>query len=89
MKEAKEFRVSSKSEVGKVAGAIAKSISDGYSVIVKAIGAGAVNQMVKSCIVARGMVASNGKDLYFSMGFDNESINQEKYTCIKFFSKVE
>lgn len=35
----------------------------------RGIGAGAVNQMVKACIVARGYVASRGVDLIVRPGF--------------------
>ena len=57
------LRVSASSPVPNVASAIAHAIYDNKSVKVRAIGAGSVNQAVKSIAVARGFAAPKGYDL--------------------------
>jgi stage V sporulation protein S len=69
-KEVKPIRVSGKSPVPQLAGSIVKTIEDGYDVEVRAIGASAVSQMYKGIAVARGTLASKGKDLLIKPGFD-------------------
>lgn len=68
-KEAKQIRVSGKSPVPQLAGSIVKSIEDGYNLEVRAVGASAVNQMYKGIAVARGTLATKGKDLLIKPGF--------------------
>lgn len=65
----KQIRVSGKSPVPQLAGSIIKSVEEGYSVEVRAVGASAVNQMFKSIAVARGTLATKGKDLLIKPGF--------------------
>ena len=65
----KQIRVSGKSPVPQLAGSIILSIEEGNSVEVRAIGAGAVSQMYKAIAVARGTLASRGKDLLIKPGF--------------------
>ena len=69
-KEVKQIRVSGKSPVPQLAGSIVKSIEDGFTLEVRAVGASAVNQMYKAIASARGVLASKGKDLYIKPGFD-------------------
>jgi stage V sporulation protein S len=57
------LKVSATSQPKAVAGAIAAILRGGKNVEVQVIGAGAVNQAVKSIAVARGYVAPNGIDL--------------------------
>jgi stage V sporulation protein S len=68
-KETKQIRVSGKSPVPQLAGSIVKSIEDGFTLEVRAVGASAVNQMYKGIAVARGTLASKGKDLLIKPGF--------------------
>ena len=68
-KEVKQIRVSGKSPVPQLAGSIVKSIEDGYTIEVRAVGASAVNQMSKGIAVARGTLATKGKDLLIKPGF--------------------
>lgn len=79
------LKVAGRSEVDKVAGSIVKNIQEGITVTVTAIGAGAVNQMLKSATIARSMIASNGYDLFFTSGFSTEIINGEEKTALKLF----
>lgn len=78
------LKVSAKSVVNKVAGAIAELVREGKTVEVHAIGAGAVNQSIKALATARGFVASNGLDLTFVPAFIDVQIEGEERTAIKF-----
>ena len=53
------LKVSSKSNPNSVAGAIAGIIAEKGKVELQAIGAGAINQVVKAIAIARGFVAGN------------------------------
>lgn len=84
-----ELRAASRSNPSKVAGAIVKYIDEGGRVSVKAIGAGAVNSMMKAVTIARSMAASVGYDLSFVSGFVDEMIEGEKKTALKVFIRTE
>tara|TARA_R100000152_G_C6730449_1_gene155188 strand:+ start:230 stop:505 length:276 start_codon:yes stop_codon:yes gene_type:complete len=79
------LKVSGGSQANKVAGSVVKNIDEGKKVVLKAIGAGAVNQMIKSITVARSMIASTGRDMYFTSGFSTEIIEGEEKTCLLIF----
>jgi stage V sporulation protein S len=78
------LRVSSKSEPKSVAGAIAAILRNGESVAINAIGAAAVNQVVKSIAVARGYVAPNGIDLVSIPAFSQLEVDGKEKTSIRF-----
>jgi stage V sporulation protein S len=63
------FRISSSSNVIKTSDAILKSIQEGKRLELQALGAGAVNQAVKSIAAARGKLASSAIDLFCAIGF--------------------
>lgn len=69
-KSKKSIKVSSTSSVPQLSGSIVISIEEGCAVEVRAVGAGAVNQMYKAIASARGVLATKGKDLYIKPGFD-------------------
>ena len=82
-----ELKVSSKSEVKKVAGAIAKSVrsrKENEEITIQAIGAGAVNQTVKSIGIAREYLKPEGFDISTSINFTDVEFNGNKETAIKF-----
>lgn len=79
-----ELKVAGKSSVAGVAGSIVKSIEDRKDVELKAIGASAVNQMVKAVATARGILASKGVDILIKPGFSETIINDEEKTMILF-----
>lgn len=81
------LKVSTKSEVNKVAGAIAHVVTKDGKVEIQAVGAGAVNQALKAIIIARGFVATVGEELVCTPGFMDVTIEEEKKTAIKI--KVE
>lgn len=65
------IRVSSGSDVQAVAGSIAKSMMEKDEIVIRVVGAAAVNQAVKSVAIARGYVAPTGRDMVCRIGFTN------------------
>lgn len=63
------LRVAGTTNVQGLATSIAQSIYEGNPPVLRAIGAGAINQAQKALAVARGIVASCGYDLYVKPGF--------------------
>ena len=77
------LKVSSKSNPNSVAGALAGVIREKGSAEIQAIGAGALNQAIKSIAVARGFVAPSGIDLVCVPSFTDVKIDGEERTAIK------
>ena len=77
------LKVSSKSNPNSVAGALAGVIREKGSAEIQAIGAGALNQAIKSIAVARGFVAPSGIDLVCIPSFTDVNIDGEERTAIK------
>lgn len=65
------LKVSTKSDVRKVAGAIVSILLEGKDVFLDVIGAGALNQAVKAVAVARSFTITSGMDLLISPSFTN------------------
>ena len=82
--EKKVLTISSGSPTKETAGSIVKSFfDDGVSDIeLRAIGAGAVNQMFKAMATARSIFAQKGLDMYCRPGYDEIEINNEKRTVM-------
>lgn len=78
------LKVSSTSQPKSVAGAIAAIARNADVAEVQTIGAGAVNQAVKSIAIARGYVAPNGIDLICVPAFSQIEVDGEQKTSIKF-----
>lgn len=78
------LRVSTQSNPKAVAGALAAVLRAQGEVEVQAIGAGAVNQVVKAIAIARGYVAPNGIDLVAVPAFTEVQIEGAARTAIKF-----
>lgn len=74
----KVLKVSGKSLPKNVAGATAHAIREDGETVLSAIGAGAVNQAVKSIAIARAMVASEGIDLWCVPGFLDQTLEDGK-----------
>ena len=77
------LKVSSKSNPNSVAGAIANVFREKGKVEVQAVGAGAINQAIKSIAIARGFVAPTGKNLICIPAFQDITIDNEERTAIK------
>lgn len=63
------LKVSSTSRPASVAGAIVKQLEEGNKSILQCVGAGAVNQAVKSVAIARGYITPLGYDLHMVPAF--------------------
>ncbi|MFF7676658.1 stage V sporulation protein S [Actinacidiphila glaucinigra] len=59
----KEFRVKSVTPPPELGSAIAHAIKSGHQVVLEAVGAGAINQAVKSIPIAQSFVSSFGTKL--------------------------
>lgn len=81
-KSHKVIKVSSSSSVPQLSGSIIISIEENKEVEVRAVGAGAVNQMYKAVASARGVLATKGKDLYIKPGFDETTENGSAKTVM-------
>lgn len=85
-----EYKVSGSSNVKAVAGSIAHTLkgdgnTEASNVILSCCGASALSQAVKAIAVARGFLASNGRDAIVKPGFDTTTIAGEERTVIKLF----
>jgi stage V sporulation protein S len=78
------LRVSAGSNPQSVASAIAHAIYDTRKVMVRAVGAGAVNQAVKAMAIARGYVAPRGLDLTVKPGFTTIESRDGEISAIVF-----
>lgn len=78
------LKVSANSQPKSVAGAIAAIVRNNQGVEMQTIGAGAVNQAVKSIAIARGYVAPNGIELVTIPAFSQLEVDGEIKTSIKF-----
>lgn len=81
------LKISSKSEPNLVAGAIAGLIKEYNKAELHAIGAGALNQAIKSIAIARGYVAPSGIDLVCIPAFTEVEVEGETRTGIKLIVK--
>ena len=78
------LRVSANSSPNSVAGAIASVVRSNGQAEIQSVGAGAVNQAVKSIAVGRGYLAAVGLDLVCFPEFSSVDINGEMRTAMKF-----
>ncbi len=78
------LKVSSSSQPKSVAGAIAAILRSNNAAEIFTIGAGAVNQTVKSIAIARGYVAPNGIELVCIPAFSQAEVEGEMKTGIRF-----
>lgn len=79
-----ELRVAARTPTAELASAISHALYDGKKVILRAIGAGAVNQAVKGLVVAQGYVAQRGLVLANRPGFVTVPMEGEERTAIVF-----
>ncbi len=77
------IKVSTRSRSTSVAGAIAGVIREYGRAEVQAIGAGAVNQAVKACAIARGYLALDGIDVVSIPAFTEVSIDGQERTAVR------
>ncbi len=89
MKETIVLKIRNDSEPNKVAGAICAMLQEDKNIELQAIGAGAVNQAVKSIATARGYVAPLGVNLYCIPAFTTVDVESQERTGIKFIIREE
>lgn len=89
MKETLILKIKSESNSNSVAGAIVAHLKENKKVELAAIGAGAVNQAVKSIATARGFIAPLGINLSCIPAFTDVEVEGEERTGIKFILKEE
>ena len=77
------LKVSAKSNPNSLAGALAGVMREKGGAEIQAIGAGALNQAIKSVAIARGFVAPGGIDLVCVPAFTDIQIEGEERTAIK------
>ncbi len=77
------LKVSAKSNPNSVAGALAGVLREKGAAEIQAIGAGAINQAVKSVAIARGFVAPGGMDLVCIPAFTDIMIENEERTAVR------
>jgi len=77
------LKVSANSKPNSVAGALAGVLREKGSAEIQTIGAGALNQAIKSVAIARGFVAPGGIDLVCIPAFTDIQIDGEERTAIK------
>jgi stage V sporulation protein S len=79
-----ELRVAAKTATAELASAISHAVYDGKKVVLRAIGAGAVNQAVKALAVASGYTAQRGLSLANRPGLVTVPIDGEDKTAVVF-----
>ena len=79
------LKVGSQSDPNKVAGALAGTIREAGKAEMQTIGAGALNQAVKSIAIARGFLAPSGIDLVCYPAFVDVDIDGSERTAIRLF----
>ncbi len=79
------LKVSSKSNLHKVAGALAGSIREDGRAELQTIGAGSLNQAIKAISVTRSFFTPKGIDLICTPGLLNLEIDGETKTVIRLY----
>ena len=82
------LKVSSKSNSTKVAGALANILKKDKKVDVQVIGAGALNQLIKSIIICRGLLAPTGNNISCVPSFVETTIDDKEKTAIRILIEI-
>lgn len=77
------IKVSAESRTTAVAGAIAGIVREQKHAEVQAIGAGAVNQAVKACAIARGYLEGDGLNVICIPSFTEVQIDGKERTALR------
>lgn len=77
-----EFRVSKNTDINSLSSAIFTNMKNIEKLELKCIGAGALNQAIKSIATARGMSNSCGFDLVVRPNFEEVTIQGEEKTAL-------
>lgn len=63
-------------------GALIRYLEEGHSVVLRAVGAGAVNQAVKAVAIARQHLIRQSKEILAAPGFEMVSIEEVERTAV-------
>lgn len=77
------MKVSSNSIPSKVAGALTSLLREHEKVQIQVIGAASLNQAMKAIAIARGYVASSGKEIYCVPSFYDLLIEHQTITSLR------
>ena len=83
------LKISSKSNVNSVAGALTAQIKECGKSEMQVVGAGALNQAIKAIAIARGFVAPIGINLVCIPAFTEVEIDNENKSAIKLIVREE
>lgn len=78
-----QIKVASSSNVSSVAGAISNIMREQQSLEVATVGAGALNQAIKSIAIARGFLIPSGIDIVIIPSFKEIEIEGKEKTAMK------
>ena len=81
------FRVKSNTDIKKLGGAIFTNIKNCSEIELSCLGAGSLNQAIKSVIIARGMATPVGIDMVIEPSFDLTEVENQEKTLIKLLVK--
>lgn len=81
------FRVKSSTDIKKLGGAIFTNIKNCDEIELSCLGAGSLNQAIKSVIIARGMATPVGIDMVVLPSFDLTEVESQEKTLIKLLVK--
>jgi stage V sporulation protein S len=79
-----ELRVAARTPTADLAAAISHAVYDSKKVVLRAVGAGAVNQAVKAMVIAQTYASQRGLSLAFRPGFLTIPMDGEERTAIVF-----
>lgn len=79
----KTIKVAARSDAALVAGAIAGMLREGHQIVLQAVGANAVNQMVKAAAIARSYLVEDGLDLLVVPDFTKVRIGGIDRTALR------
>ena len=81
------LKIATKSNPNSVAGAIVGYLKENeeHEIQIQVIGAGALNQAIKSIIIARGYIVPKGNDLVVVPAFVETNIDDDERTGIRLF----
>lgn len=85
----KIIKVSSNTSVKQLAGSICQSVKQAGDTALQVIGASSLNQAVKACAIARGMLASEGLNLTMTPGFITTEINGKEVSGLKLIINIQ
>lgn len=83
------IRVKAGSPANGLAQSISHMVYERKKVVLRAIGAGAVNQAMKALAIARGLVAPRGYDLTVKPAFTEVNVSGEDYSAMMFIVVID